>query len=236
MIGRLYLIPVPLSEGAVSSLSPDISSILTNLKYIVAERAKTARRWIKLICPDVHLPSIHIFELDKHGDNPKLEAFLKSSDGNVGFMSEAGCPGIADPGAHTVSIAHRLGWKVIPLVGPSSIVQGLMVSGFSGQHFSFIGYLPQQKPALKKALKDVENTSQRDKSTIIFIETPYRNQSLLETILQTLKPMTRLCIARDINGSEEWSFSGTVQTWRKMKTPDLHKKPSVFLIAAYLDQ
>lgn len=232
MTGRLYLIPVPLSDEAVNSLSSDISTILTDLKYIVAERAKTARRWIKVICPTVHLPSIKVFELDKHGDNPQLESFLKSSDGKVGFMSEAGCPGVADPGAMTVSIAHQLGWKVIPLVGPSSILLGLMVSGFSGQHFAFKGYLPQQKPALKQSLKEIEGASRRERCTMIFIETPYRNQALFEMILQTLKPTTRLCIARDLNGREEWSYSGTIASWQKLKVPTLHKIPAIFLISA----
>ena len=231
---KLYLIPVPLSDNGTSHLSVGVFNILPHIKHIIAERAKTARKWIKQIVPDVDISGIEVYELEKHGQTPGIKAVLqKIKEGNpVGLMSEAGCPGVADPGAAVVAMAHQMHIEVVPLSGPSSILLALMSSGFNGQHFIFHGYLPVKKPALIQTLKQIEARSEREKSTQIFIETPYRNMQMFESLLQTLKPYTKLCIAIDINGPGEWIRSATVVEWSKMDVPDMHKIPGVFLISA----
>lgn len=229
----LWLIPVPLTDEGLAHIPAVVPEILANLRYIIAERAKTARRWIKKINPRVDLSTIEIFELNKHGEDQGLTAFLKkgAESGQIGLMSEAGCPGVADPGAEVVAIAHRLGMQVKPISGPSSILLALMASGMEGQHFSFKGYLPAKKPELKVALKQLENQSKKEKCTMIFIETPYRNGQVVESCLENLSPGTRLCIAKDLTSPTEWIYSAPVSSWNPDKIPDLHKIPCIFLIS-----
>lgn len=229
----LWLLPVPLAEEGLGHIPAIVPAILTDLRYIIAERAKTARRWIKKINPRIDLPTIEIFELNKHGEDQGLTAFLKKSaeSGQVGLMSEAGCPGVADPGAEVVAIAHRLGLQIKPISGPSSILLALMASGMEGQHFSFKGYLPAKKPELKMALKQLENQSRKEKCTMIFIETPYRNGQMVESCLENLSPGTRLCIAKDLTSPDEWIRSAPISSWDVNQIPDLHKIPCIFLIS-----
>ena len=151
---------------------------------------------------------------------------------DIGMLSEAGCPGIADPGAALAAIAHRKGARVTPLVGPSSILLGLMASGFNGQQFTFLGYLPSDKSARISKLKDIERQSERLNQTQIFIETPYRNQHMLEDILSNCNPTTRLCIAKNVSLETELVISKTIAEWKKSELPDLHKQPTVFLLLA----
>jgi len=229
----IWLIPVPLADEGLAHIPAVVGDILGGLKYIIAERAKTARRWIKKINPQVDLAEVEVFELNKHGEDEGLGAFLKRAalSGQMGLMSEAGCPGIADPGAEVVAMAHRMGILVKPITGPSSIMLALMASGMEGQHFSFKGYLPAKKPELKVALKQLESQSKREKCTMIFIETPYRNGQVVESCLEYLAPDTRLCIAKDLTSATEWIYSAPVKNWDASKIPDLHKIPCIFLIS-----
>jgi 16S rRNA (cytidine1402-2'-O)-methyltransferase len=207
--GKLYLIPVPLSDDGLHQLSVEIYTLVPRLTLFVAEKAKTARKWIKAISPDVDQSSIEVIGMDKHDPLSGIKNILnRVKDGqSVGLMSEAGCPGIADPGTLIVAAAHLENIEVVPVSGPSSILLALMASGLNGQLFSFEGYLPPQKPELKLALRSLESLSKKDGSTRIFIETPYRNTQILETALQTLHPNTHLCIAKDLGGRGNGSIA-----------------------------
>ena len=230
--GSLFLIPVPLSENAAAkSFTPYLENTINEIDTYIVENEKTARKFLKEAGLKRPQSELIIHDYGKHKRNTSLNPFFKElmSGKNVGLMSEAGCPGIADPGADVVAEAHRRGIKVVPLVGPSSILLALMASGFSGQSFSFQGYLPIDKVQRAKRIKELEQLSLKHKQTQIFIETPFRNNHLLDDILKNTLPQTMLCVAADITAEEEFIKSQSIAFWRK-ETVDLHKKPVIFLL------
>lgn len=231
-VGKLYLIPVPLADDSASRVLPvHHTDLINRIKHYVVENEKTARKWLKEMGLKTPQSELQIAVYAKHSDKQNLSTYFKAlKEGfDVGLMSEAGCPGIADPGADLVAEAHRLGIQVIPLVGPSSILLSLMASGFNGQSFAFHGYLPIDKGARSKRLKELENLAERFNQTQLFIETPFRNNQLLEELLRSCHPQTRLCIACDITAETELIQTKTIADWKKEK-PELHKRPAIFLL------
>ena len=231
--GILYLIPVPLSEDAAfQSFTPFLVETINSLDEYIVENEKTARKFLKLAGLKIPQSALKIHDYGKHArDKGNMNDFFDglTQGKNVGLMSEAGCPGVADPGASIVARAHQLGIKVVPLVGPSSILLALMASGFSGQKFAFHGYLPIDKIERAKEIKSLELQSGREKRTQIFIETPFRNNQLLAELLKTCKPSTLLCIASNMTAPDESIQSFTIAEWRKRKD-DFHKRPTIFLL------
>lgn len=230
--GKLYLIPTPLGDGAVHTIPAYVIKILHSLDVFIAERAKTARAFIKATNPVKPFNDLTFFELNKRTLPEELAGFLNPTERgmDIGLLSEAGCPGVADPGALIVDMAHHQGIEVIPLVGPSSILLALMASGMNGQQFCFQGYLSPKKPDLARDLKRLEQTSVKQNQTQIFIETPYRNQGLIETAISALSPDTRFCIAADLTLPTQYILSQPIAKWQKTQLPDLHKRPAIFLI------
>ncbi|MDP9047859.1 MAG: SAM-dependent methyltransferase [Bacteroidota bacterium] len=229
--GTLYLIPVPLAEEAsAKSFTPFLTDTINRIKEYIVENEKTARKFLKEAGLKTPQSELIIHDYSKHNRDSTADFFKGLQAGNdVGLMSEAGCPGIADPGAEIVEKAHRMGIKVAPLVGPSSILLALMASGFNGQSFTFHGYLPIDKAERSKKVRELENLSERNDQTQIFIETPFRNNPLLEEILKTAHPKTRLCIACDLTSTTEFVQTKTIADWQK-KVPELHKRPAIFLL------
>ncbi len=229
--GRLYLIPSVIAEGDTSSIPEQVRKIIPRLEYYLVENVRTARRYISSLRSGVDIGSLQFEELNKNTRADEIEKLMAPllAGKDMGVMSEAGCPGIADPGSRAVDYAHRKGIKVIPLVGPSSIMLALMASGFNGQRFCFHGYLPIDKDKLSPAIKNLEKNSARYNQTEIFIETPYRNNTMLTNLLKFCHDNTRLCIARDITGEYELIQTNTIKRWKEI-TIDLHKKPTVFLL------
>ena len=229
---KLYLIPTPLNENALECIPAYAVGVIHSLTYFVVERAKTARHFIKATNPPYPISDLQIMELNEHTPSEEVEALLKPllEGYSVGLMSEAGCPGVADPGAALVAWAHKKGIEVVPLVGPSSILLALMASGLNGQQFCFNGYLSAKRQDLDKDLRRLEQLARKGSGTQIFIETPYRNQALLEQSLLSLAPDTKLCIAVDITGANESILTKTIVQWKKSGLPDLNKRPAIFLI------
>ena len=230
-MGDLYLIPNTLGEDNFSFVLPDeVKSVIESLDYFIVENERTARAYIKRLLPDKIQKDIHVEIIDKHTDPLDLPGFLRPIENgkNAGIISEAGVPCIADPGAEIVSIAHRIGLKVIPLVGPSSILLALMASGFNGQQFAFRGYLPFDQQIRKRVFQAM-NKDIKDGITQIFMETPYRNNKLLDELLKIMHPETKLCIACDITLENEYIRTKTIANWVG-SLPDLHKRPTIFLI------
>ena len=237
--GKLYLIPTVIAADTVKNvISPQIVTCVSNLDYYLVENLRTARRFLsemKTTLPELRLPKaieeIHFAELSKDTSPDEviklLEPVLNGKD--AGVISEAGCPGVADPGALAVHYAHRLGIKVVPLVGPSSILLALMASGFSGQSFTFHGYLPIENKEKAKVLKKLEADAQKLKQTQIFMETPYRNNKLFQDILQNCHPETLLCVAKDITGKNEFIATKSIKEWKNHPL-DLHKIPAIFML------
>ncbi len=213
-------------------LPPDIIAIAQNLENFVVESEKSARHFLNTIKTAKPVRELSLNLLNEHTDDKNISALLAPllAGKNVGLMSDAGCPGIADPGAKLVELAHQKSIHVVPLVGPSSILLALMASGLNGQQFAFLGYLPVDKIARNLKLKEIEKRSLTHKETQIFIETPYRNQHMLEAILSACQPNTRLCVACDISLSNETIVTKTIANWKKSLLPDLHKRPTVFLL------
>lgn len=234
-LGTLYMVPVTLGDDNLGCVIPaDVIRLVQNLEYFVVENEKSARRFLATIKTIKPVRELNFEILNEHSavkDLPALIAPLLAGH-NVGMLSEAGCPGIADPGAMLAALAHRKGIRVTPLVGPSSILLSLMASGFNGQQFTFLGYLPSDKAARINKLKEIEKNSQRANATQIFIETPYRNQHMLEDILANCSPNTQLCIARNVSLANEFVVSKTIAEWKNTGLPDLHKQPTVFLLMA----
>ncbi|RMD72782.1 MAG: SAM-dependent methyltransferase [Bacteroidetes bacterium] len=228
----LYLIPTPLGEQAIHTIPAYVIRHLHALRHFVAERARTARRFIKATDPPFAIAELHIEELNEHTPPDAIGRLLAPvRQGHpLGLLSEAGCPAVADPGALLVRQAHEEGIEVVPLVGPSSLLLALMASGFNGQQFTFHGYLPRKKDQLVRVLRRLEQEVQRHGHTQLFIEAPYRNVALFETMLQTLSPATALCIACDLTLETEWIRTRAVAQWQASPPPDLHKRPAVFLI------
>ncbi len=230
--GKLFLLPTPLGENVSHTIPEYVVEVMHTLDYFIAERAKTARRFLKDINTPVPFPEMVFFELNKHTLPEEIEKFLDPIlDGkNMGLISEAGLPGIADPGAEIVALAHRKDIEVVPFVGPSSIFMALMASGLNGQQFSFCGYLPVKQPARNQTLARLEQHALKTGEAKIFIETPYRNEAFIKDALSTLSNSTTLCIAANISLPTQYINSKTVKEWKNIQMPDLKKKPAIFLI------
>ncbi len=229
---NLFLIPTSLGESDFNRILPSQNTeTVSVLRYFIVEDVRTARRFLKKANPAIDIDSLTFFILNQHTSPEELSDFLKPMfNGNdMGVISEAGCPAIADPGADVVAIAQKNNFIVVPLVGPSSILLSLMASGFNGQNFAFVGYLPIQPDERSKAIKKLESRVYSENQTQIFIETPYRNMKMLEEILKVCQPSTRLCIAADITLDTEYIKTKTMKEW-KTQLPDLNKRPSIFLI------
>lgn len=229
----LYLIPVTLGETPVAQVLPSYNhDIIVNIKHFIVENIRSARRFLKQVEKSIDIDELTFYELNRHTDRKIIGEYLKPLEAKqpVGIISEAGCPAIADPGADVVAIAQSRRLKVVPLVGPSSIIMSLMASGFNGQQFAFNGYLPVDIPGRVKALKKLENKVYNDDQTQIFIETPYRNSKMLESMLNALRPTTKICIAAGITTPQELIITRTVEKWKKEKMPKFEKVPCVFLI------
>jgi 16S rRNA (cytidine1402-2'-O)-methyltransferase len=230
--GTLYLVPVPLAENAAAkSFTPHLAETINHIKEYIVENEKTARRFLKEAGLKIPQSELIIHDYGKHSRDIDTSEFFKglTSGHDVGLMSEAGCPGVADPGSEIVAEAHRRGIKVVPLVGPSSILLALMASGFNGQSFTFHGYLPIDKGERSRKIKDLEALSIKLNQTQIFIETPFRNNQMLEEILRSCAAKTKLCIACSLTAENEFVQTKTIAEW-KQKAPDLHKKPTIFLL------
>ena len=230
--GTVYLIPTSLGESDLNSILPSNHfPIVQSIRHFVVEKEKTARRFLRNMDKTFPIDDSTLYPLNKHTRPEDHLEFLTAIDQgmDVGILSEAGCPGIADPGAEIVKIAHEKQIKVVPLVGPSSILLALMASGMSGQSFVFHGYLPKDQMARAKKLRELEKTSRAINQTQVFIETPFRNDNLYSDILKHCLPQTRICIACDITLSTEFIQTKTVGEWKK-SSPKIHKKPTVFLL------
>lgn len=230
MQSQIYLVPSVLEESATETIAPYIIEAVKKCQVIFAENERTARRFLKSVCKEIIIDYYEWFTIHK-AESEVLQIFRqKIKDGKkIAIISEAGCPGIADPGQILVATAQEMGANIKPLVGPSSILLALMASGMNGQQFEFVGYLPIDNLERNKAITALEITSQKKNSTQIFIETPYRNNQLLENLLKTCKPSTRLCIAAELTGPNEFIKTKTIADWKKEKT-DFHKKPVIFLL------
>lgn len=232
MKGKLYLIPTTLGESEPLEVMPySVKTVVEKIDHYIVENEKSARRFIKKITPKKSQPSLVLMKLDKYADEFETRTYLDICEQgvSVGLLSEAGVPAVADPGATIVKLAHEKGIQVVPLVGPSSILLALMASGMNGQNFAFNGYLPIDKSERKKAIKELERLSKERNQSQIFIETPYRNEKMLNDLRATLTPSTRLCIAADITLPEEYIRTYTISEW-KQQQPDLHKRPTIFII------
>lgn len=230
--GTLYLIPVPLADAAAAqSFTPYLVQTINSITEYIVENEKTARRFLKEAGLQTPQSQLIIHDYGKHNRDGDIKTFFTGlvAGRDAGLMSEAGCPGVADPGAEIVAEAHRRNIKVVPLVGPSSILLALMASGFNGQSFTFHGYLPIDKAQRSKRIKELEGIAERVKQTQLFIETPFRNNQLLDDILKSCKPGTRLCIACNLTAADEMVKTQAIAAWKK-QPPDLHKKPTIFLI------
>ena len=230
--GTLYLIPTTLGETEPLEVLPLlVKKVIESTNEYIVENEKTARRFIKRITPKKSQPGLVLHTLNKYTDPGAIASFLDSclQGKDVGLLSEAGCPAIADPGADIVKIAHEKGITVKPLIGPSSILLAMMGSGFNGQNFAFNGYLPIDKNEKKSALKRFEKLSGDLDQSQIFIETPYRNNKLLEQLTNVLQASTKVCIACDITLPTEYIATKSIQDWKKT-TIDLHKRPTIFII------
>lgn len=232
MIGNLYLIPTTLGETEPLEVMPlSVKKVIEQIDYFIVENEKSARRFIKKIAPKKQQPKLILKLLDKYAIETETQTYLDvCKEGiHVGLLSEAGVPAIADPGANIVKLAHQKNIKVVPLVGPSSILMAMMSSGMNGQNFAFNGYLPIDKGERKKALKNLEKLSLDKNQSQIFIETPYRNEKMFLDLKSTLSSNTSLCIAADITLPSEYIKTYTIKDWKHQK-PDLHKKPAIFII------
>ena len=230
--GKLYLLPTTLGDNAPLEVLPaSVKQMVEKIDHFIVENEKTARRAIKNLVPEKPQSSLKLFPLNKHTDQTELPSFLNPcKEGfDVGLLSEAGCPGIADPGAEVVKIAHREGIRVIPMVGPSSILLAMMSSGMNGQNFAFNGYLPIDKAERKNEIKNLEKLSLERNQAQVFIETPYRNNKMLQDLIQHLHPGTRVCIGCDITLETEYIVTKPVSEWSKTKV-DLHKRPTIFIL------
>lgn len=245
----LYLIPVELGETPQEQVLPDYNrTVILGIRHFIVEEVRSARRFLKRVDRDINIDALTFYPMGKHAlDDARARngrpvqaselynSYLKPIERGecVGVISEAGCPAVADPGADIVAIAQRRGYRVIPLVGPSSMILAVMASGLNGQSFAFNGYLPIDVAERQQRLKHLEERAVREHQTQLFIETPYRNRKLFDTLMQVLRPQTRLCIAAGITTPDEWICTRTVAEWRRTANslPDLAKIPAIFLFA-----
>lgn len=233
--GVLYLIPVPLGQSPLDTVLPmAVRERAGQLRHFVAENAKSARAFLKSLPSNAPLQQIGIQELSEHTPASALPGLLAPllAGEDVGLISEAGCPAVADPGANLVALAQREGIRVVPMIGPSSILLALMGSGLSGQNFAFHGYLPIKDEERQKRLRELEKDSRQEKRTQIFIETPYRNRQMLETLLKTCADSTRICVATDLSLDDESIMTRTPAEWRRQGLPEIDRRPTVFLLQA----
>jgi 16S rRNA (cytidine1402-2'-O)-methyltransferase len=230
MSSTIYLVPCVLDEAATQTIPLYIIDAVKNCQVIFAENERTARRFLKSICKEIVIDDYEWFTIHK-AEEELITTFKQkiTANKNIAIISEAGCPGIADPGQILIAAAQQMNAVVKPLVGPSSILLALMASGMNGQQFEFVGYLPIDNFERIKAIKELEISSAKNNSTKIFIETPYRNNQLIETVLKTCKPTTKFCIAAELTGINENVKTKTIASWQKEKT-DFHKKPVIFLL------
>ncbi len=228
----LYLIPVELGETPHERILPPINSdIIRDIRYFIVEDVRSARRFLKRVDKDININELTFYPMGKHADAALFEKYLKplETGHSVGVISEAGCPAVADPGADVVAIAQKKGLRVVPLVGPSSMIMAVMASGLNGQSFAFNGYLPIDAAERSRRIKQLEERALHEQQTQLFIETPYRNIKLFQTLCQALRPQTRLCIAAGITTDNEWIRTLSVADWKRTALPDLSKTPAIFL-------
>lgn len=231
--GTLYLIPCTLGDTPTEQVLPQyVINVARSLSHYIVEEPKTARRFLSALKHEQAIQELHFATLNEHTPAKALPELLTPllAGKDAGIISEAGCPGIADPGAELVNLAHRTGIRVVPLVGPSSILLALMASGMNGQCFAFHGYLPIAEPERYKAITNLEAESARRQQTQIFIETPYRNEKLFTALLNQCRPNTQLCVATDISLSSEQIQTRSIAQWKSLPAPALNKRPSLFLL------
>lgn len=229
----LYLIPVTLGETEVSRVLPSYNAeVIVQIKHFIVEEVRSARRFLKKVDRNIQIDDLAFYPMGKHASPELFASYLRPLEQgeSVGVISEAGCPAVADPGADVVAIAQRKGLRVVPLVGPSSILLAVMASGFNGQSFAFNGYLPIEPGERTKRLKLLEQRVYAERQTQLFIETPYRNAKLFAEILRTCRPQTRLCVAAGLTCAEEFIRTRTIQEWKKHPLPDLSKIPAIWVI------
>jgi 16S rRNA (cytidine1402-2'-O)-methyltransferase len=232
--GKLFLIPSPLGEDGLASIPASAVAAIHHLSIFIAEKARTARHFIKSTNPPRPIQSLTVFELEKNMSYRELAVFLQPlmEGHDVGLLSEAGCPGIADPGAAVVRLAHQQGIEVVPLAGPSSIVLALMASGMNGQSFTFHGYLSAKRPELEKDLRRLEQAALKFEQTQLFIEAPYRNAQVMETAMKVLNHAVYFGVACDLTLPTQFIRCMPVAKWRSSAMPDLQKRPTVFLLSS----
>ena len=235
MIGNLYLIPTTLGDIEPLKVLPNsVKEIIEGIDIFIVESEKSARRFIKSICPNKSQSSLKLYILNKHTDSINLEDYLKPCVErcmSIGLLSDNGCPAIADPGSQIIQLAHEKKIKIIPIVGPSSILLAMMSSGMNGQNFAFNGYLPIEKNERKFKIKSLEKRSKKEKQAQIFIETPYRNDSVLKDLCQFLNPNTKICIASDLSLSTEFISTKLSKDWKSTNIK-FNKRPTIFIIEA----
>lgn len=235
MAGILYLIPVPLGPTPpLESLPANVVAAVRPLTHFVVEQAKTARAFLKAAGTETPLQELKLSELNEHSRTEILDGLLAPlrAGHDVGLLSEAGCPAVADPGANLVALAQKENIRVVPLIGPSSLLLALMASGLNGQRFAFQGYLPAKDTERTKALRELESESRKRKQTQLFIETPYRNRAMFDAILLACQPETRLTVATDLTLPSESVKTRTIQQWKKQTPPEIERRPTVFLLLA----
>lgn len=230
-MAKLYLVPNVLSDSDWQNVLPaQVFKILTETRFFIVENVRTARRFLKKVNQEIDIDSLTFFELNKYTEKSDLPKFLEpAKENNVAVISEAGCPGVADPGAEIVNLAHQKNIPVVPVTGPSSIVLSLMASGLNGQNFAFNGYLPVKPQERQRAITNLEKKARNEKQTQIFIETPYRNNQMVSAILKTCSSSTPFCIAANLTAENEFIKTKTISNWKK-NVPNLHKQPAIFLI------
>ena len=234
MEAALYLIPVTLGNTSLSQVLPAYNAtIVCQIRHFVVENVRSARRFLRSIDRDFPIDDCVFFEMGKHADERLFSQYLQPlRDGlPVGVISEAGCPAVADPGSAVVGIAHRQGLRVIPLVGPSSMIMAVMSSGFNGQSFAFNGYLPVDSSSRARRIKALESRAWNENQTQLFIEAPYRNRKMLQSLLSALRSATRLCVAAGITTGQEFIRTRTIAEWKRQPLPNLDDIPAIFLIS-----
>lgn len=231
----LYLIPCTLGATSIEQVLPAYNKeVILSIRHFIVEEIRTARRFLKQVDREINIDDLHFYPMGKHAEIDRFASYLTPlrKGESVGVISEAGCPAVADPGADIVAIAQREGLRVVPLVGPSSIILAVMASGFNGQSFAFHGYLPIDPSERQKKLKHLEEVSRREHQTQLFIETPYRNKKMFDDILRACSPTTRLCLAAGITTEQEWIKTQTLKQWKQSGLPELAKIPAIFAIYA----
>lgn len=229
--GKLYLIPTPLGAGKSQNYLDAVSlQIIASIKHFIVEEERTARRFLSSLKLSIPIPELKLYLLNEHTNPQEIAHYLNDiTENNIGLMSEAGVPCVADPGNQIVMLAHQKGIQVVPLIGPSSVIMALMASGMNGQSFAFNGYLPIQSKERISKIRQLEKRSQTEHQTQIFIEAPYRNMQLLKDMIEACNPNTRICIAVDLSLDTEFIKTLTVKEW-KQRLPEIHKRPAIFLL------